>query len=490
MNPVVFICKGELRFFYPRIAEAVSARSGWPVSAVVFNTLAARELEDSGIFDRVHCLPTTLRTAHRTRSVAEASTALRAIEIERSISANTLLFSDRILRRYRYDDALLLMAGMVDFWREVLATSPRAVFGELSTAAEWLWCEMSASAGVPYLMPYIAPTPGRFFLIDSPSGAWEAMRGEYNRLRAQGLTDVERQRADAYISHVRETREKQAFMKFSMKSPFRIVFAPSRLRARIGRLPFRMQSWRTDGMYEVGSYHGTNPMFSVFDDVMRVLRSVGTARRAYTAESPGGDFAYFPLHTQPEYTIDVRTPFVSNQLAVLENIARALPAGMQLAVKEHPEMQGRRPMEFLAALRRLGHVHILSPKVESHFVIQRSRLIVTITGSAAWEGRIYEKPVVVLGNVPYGFVDGIHTCTSMADLPRAINAALGTSVDPESLRTMSAALLASAHHGSIDDPIRRPAIMEPDNIEHIARGVIAEIERAAFRVAEPQAVLR
>ena len=490
MSAVVFVCKGELRFYYPKIAKAVADRSGWPLSAVAFNSLAVAELEALGIFERVHSLPAVLRRAHRSRTVAQATELLRQIELERNIATNTLLFSDRILTRYAYDDAVLLMAGMVDFWREVLATSPRAVFGELSTAAEWLWLEMSASAGVPYLMPYIAPAPGRFFLIDSPGGAWEAMRREYQRIRARGLSGEERQQADEYIAHVRRTREKQAFMKFSMKSPASVVFAPARLKARLGRVPFRLRSWRTDGMYEVGSFHGTNPMFSLLDDAARVVRSISGDRRRFTGSLPSGPFAYFPLHTQPEYSIDVRTPFVSNQLAVIENIARALPAGMRLVVKEHPEMQGRRPFGFLDAIRRLGNVDLLSPGFESHEVVQQARLIVTITGSAAWEGCIYEKPVVVLGNVPYGFVAGVRTCQAMADLPRAIQDALASAPDADDVRAMAAALLMSAHHGSIDDPVRRPVIMESENVERIAGGVVADIERATLGLARPQVVSR
>ena len=49
-------------------------------------------------------------------------------------------------------------------------------------------------------------------------------------------------------------------------------------------------------------------------------------------------FVFFPLQVQPERNVDIDAPFYANQIEVVTNIAKALPADYKLYVKEHPEL--------------------------------------------------------------------------------------------------------------------------------------------------------
>ena len=56
-------------------------------------------------------------------------------------------------------------------------------------------------------------------------------------------------------------------------------------------------------------------------------------------EIPDTPFIFFPLHLEPERTLLMKAPFYTNQLSLIENIAKSIPIGYKLLVKEHPAMQ-------------------------------------------------------------------------------------------------------------------------------------------------------
>lgn len=116
-------------------------------------------------------------------------------------------------------------------------------------------------------------------------------------------------------------------------------------------------------------------------------------------------FIYFPLHVEPESSTLVLANKNSNQLAVLEQIAKSMPMGWRLLVKEHVPMLGLRPEGFYDAIRRMPDVHLVSPFAENFRLIERSRCVVVITGTAAWEAVLLGKPAVYLGASEFEFLN-------------------------------------------------------------------------------------
>ena len=146
----------------------------------------------------------------------------------------------------------------------------------------------------------------------------------------------------------------------------------------------------------MGSYHGTAPWKPIWQDGTRGVRNLITEGRHFGNQIPQGRKVYFPLHVQPEYTTDVRAPFYTNQPALVENIAKAVPAGYRVEVKEHPGMKGLRAPGYYQTMQSLYNVDLLSPSVDGHELILDSDVILTITGTTAWESILYEKPVIAL----------------------------------------------------------------------------------------------
>lgn len=115
------------------------------------------------------------------------------------------------------------------------------------------------------------------------------------------------------------------------------------------------------------------------------------------------DYAFFPLHKEPEVTMLVYgRPFL-NQIEVVRNIARSLPVGMKLVVKEHPAAVGYRPISYYRKLLTIPNVALVPPETKSRDLVQSAKVVAVIGGSVGLETIILKKPLVVLGKVPFAF---------------------------------------------------------------------------------------
>ncbi len=133
-------------------------------------------------------------------------------------------------------------------------------------------------------------------------------------------------------------------------------------------------------------------------------------------------FVYFPMHIDPEESTMVRAPLLTNQLAVIETLSKSLPLGMNLVVKEHPIMLGRRPAGYYAIIKSMPKVILASPFESTFTLIQKATLTCAITSTAIWEAMMLQRPALVIGEMfPYLTVgEGAVHCPELSRLPSAI----------------------------------------------------------------------
>jgi hypothetical protein len=481
---ILLVCKGDLRRFFPSVAAALREQHGCRVSAVTFATPATRALVRLGVFDEVHNLAAHLKQWTRQHDVDECSKFLAASDLCEPEHLNAMILSDRIIGRYRFERVIKIVAAVCDFWRIVLDTlQPDAVLGEIASVSEWIAWSVAKRMNIRYLAPYPTPVAQRFFFIDSPAGGWDAMERAYAEARDRELSTDEYRQAAQFLHQFRGQRLKPPSLALGLRFPFNLD--PARWIQRLGRIPFRVATYLEDGDVEVGSFHGTPPWEPVWADTLRILRHIATEATTFEREVVEGKTAFFGLHTQPEFTTDVRAPFFTNQVALAENIARSLPVGHRLVVKEHPGMKGERPRSYYRPLKKLYNVRLVSPAVDSHALILRSDVVFTITGTTAWEGILYEKPVIAFGPVGYRFFELLYECQNITDLPWLIREALH-SFKPDRRRLLKLvwSLLESAHQGEWGDSLADARILNRANVNEIAHAIVAEL---SSQVAAPAA---
>lgn len=157
---------------------------------------------------------------------------------------------------------------------------------------------------------------------------------------------------------------------------------------------------------------------------------------------PKRPYAYYPLHVDPEASTMVLAPMHVNQIHVIEALSKSIPLSWNLLVKEHLPMIGKRPAGFYDQLLRIPGVYLLQPWENNFDLIQNSRVVCTITGTAGWESLVLGKPTVVLGNAPYTVLEeGMVLCPDLSRLPQAIQTALSIQpADPQRILLYAAAI--------------------------------------------------
>ena len=140
-------------------------------------------------------------------------------------------------------------------------------------------------------------------------------------------------------------------------------------------------------------------------------------------------FIYFAMHLQPERTSTPEAEIFEDQLMAVEILAKAMPEGWQLYIKENPrqfdkigQIKSRhfRDVEDYKDILRLPNVHLISMKISSKDLIAKAQVTATLTGSIGWEALQMGKGCIVFGNAWFSACDSIFRVDNVEEAKHAI----------------------------------------------------------------------
>lgn len=202
-----------------------------------------------------------------------------------------------------------------------------------------------------------------------------------------------------------------------------------------------------------------NPWYYLIDRTKRKIRNFIGAYDLYDEFNPDEDFAFFPLHYEPEVALLLQAPFQSDQIVLIKQIARSLPFHYKLYVKEHPAMVEYRPRSFYKEIKKIPNVKLINPTMSSLDIIQKTKLVTTVTGTAGWEAVVLQKPVISFGHQYYNVLPAVTRCSEMEKLPFIIKELLENyRADDDDL----AAFLAAVMEESVEVDLYRLWYQEAD----------------------------
>jgi len=142
-------------------------------------------------------------------------------------------------------------------------------------------------------------------------------------------------------------------------------------------------------------------------------------------------FVYFPLHVEPERTLSFSAPFYSNQLEIIKSVARSLPVGYKLFLKEHYGMKTKpwRKVSFYKNLLEFPNVVLIHPYVNPDNLLKNCSLVVTISGTSALEAGFHKKPSIIFSDTTYTYLPFIHRIQNIEELPNVIRKCLQEKFD-------------------------------------------------------------
>ncbi|MBI5412983.1 hypothetical protein HZA42_01375 [Candidatus Peregrinibacteria bacterium] len=164
-------------------------------------------------------------------------------------------------------------------------------------------------------------------------------------------------------------------------------------------------------------YDYIGPWNYLKDSFKRKLRNIIRTNNLYDTFDPSENFAYFPLHYEPEIAVSLLAPFTTDQIDVIKHIAISLPVGYRLYVKEHPAMVVYRPRSYYLELKNIPNLKLINPQISNFKIIPFTKLITTISGTTGWEGCLLKKPIITFGHIFYNSLSFVKNCRSMEQLP-------------------------------------------------------------------------
>ncbi len=137
-------------------------------------------------------------------------------------------------------------------------------------------------------------------------------------------------------------------------------------------------------------------------------------------------FLYFPLASEPEARIMVTSPFYTNQITLIENIAKSIPIDFVLYVKEHPvqKLKFWRSIKDYKKLINIPNVKFIHPSVCNHKLLTKCQGVIAISGGTSFEAIFYKKPVILFADEYYDILSTVTSIKTLKTLPNDITDAL------------------------------------------------------------------
>ena len=202
------------------------------------------------------------------------------------------------------------------------------------------------------------------------------------------------------------------------------------LTKKIAFITARQTYWKIRGMEKakIGYF--------LWDRVRFAWRRWRDSRRLTSASMPkqkdleGKRYVFFPLHTEPERSLQLLSPENFFQLSTIASVARDLPADVFLVVKEHLFAVGRRPQDFYDQIRSFKNVIFLDASERGIDIVRNSAAVVTITSTVGLEAGLMGKQVICFGQHNFfNILPHVHVVETAQEVRSALHDALKQSPD-------------------------------------------------------------
>ena len=181
-----------------------------------------------------------------------------------------------------------------------------------------------------------------------------------------------------------------------------------------------------------------------------------------------GRIAYFPLHVQPESSIDVMGSYYSDQLKLIKDIRRALPFDTTLVIKEHPNFLDMNKSGFFRRLRRIPNVKLIRHDASTFDVLQRAAIVFTVTGTSAYEASLLGIPAVTFCPMFFSGLSSVRTCADINQLKDLVSELLNDfKRDYQADCRFMARLIGNSYPALWDNPLRSPQALSDDNLRRL-----------------------
>jgi hypothetical protein len=191
------------------------------------------------------------------------------------------------------------------------------------------------------------------------------------------------------------------------------------------------------------------------------------------------NYVFYGFHKQPEASIDVIGRYSENQAQIVINIWRMLPPGWKIVIKEHTNAIGDRSYKFYKQLLSYPGIVLVNEKTDSFKLINKSKLVASVTGTIAYEAALMAKPSITFSKVYFNRLNyckytPLHNLIEYDSLTTLINE---LSASEDNRLEFSNYLLKNSFDGYITDHNTDPAVMDPVNLSKVTTAFIKLVNK-------------
>lgn len=386
----------------------------------------------------------------------EALNIISSAEEKNNQSANFIFLTDRIIKHWEADrasDYLLLSTKKIH--ETLTAKNINFVFGEATAFHEVLTAFLCKSSGVKFLKPHTIRIPTTHFAF---------FKGHLeSELSTENITPTENEikAANEQIVLVTEKNQKPDYFYLNNKRPS--YLERKFISTILKKIPDSYAETKKNAS-EKSFYHH----IFIEQKFLTPLKSmISTRLDHFDNPIKGEKFVLYTLHKQPEASIDVLGTTYSNQIELIRNISINTPRDYKIYVKEHSNAIGERSLNYLSQIKKIPNVRLINPTIDSHELIKTAELILTISGTIAFEAALYGKKSATFAPMFFNSINNCYHIKSPSAIPQLLTAPLINNTDQN--KTMSlAAIISNSFLGTISDPVSLPSCISDENINNVS----------------------
>jgi hypothetical protein len=421
-NPLHFLTVGWGVPLVQELCDRVAARSEHRFSHILHPRHIPSDFAPGQVPDGMHFF----RSGLRHEMPEPDPKLLAALEQDGVPTIHNMILGDRVVAKLDYRDALRYATFLAQRLTELFSElNPSIVIGSFDALHSAVSLAIARRMRIPwYAINFSVIPTGLACFCDKMSPASRVQLEARPLAELRAMAEAQLQRFEGKVTRV---------PAYITPPALSVMEAIERLPARARAVLRTLSKGRSREFWKFTEERSDYSLGGVRAHFRRVRAARAALARVPTLAAPPQEpYVLFGLHMQPESSIDVWAPFYSNQMWVIELIARAMPPSHRILVKIHKSDTANYRQDQLGRMLALPGVQLVEPFADARSFVDRADLIIGIQGTMGLEGALLGKPVIMLGDSPVSLFPSVSTIGAITELPGLIRAKLREAPPPRS----------------------------------------------------------
>ena len=481
MKTVLFFDRCNLTDLYILLTKELKGKVN--VIHIAYSEVEAKELEDAGINDYINYqkqLSELVDSLKPTEELIQEIDNLIITQSKGEFSLNSSIQNDRGYTLLSYPEALLLACCHYTLWKDIFSKQHvdlmyHELASQFMTHIAGLVCKHQGGEFI-YQTQLTSEEPGYSYLnLDGETFGCNELEGHYKYYK-EHPEEIDIQRCKKFIEKFR-SEYNVAFGNIIKPNTSKWSLFCDSLKEQIKGLLVKNK-------YDILKNNIDYWIFENRKASQKLYNLHQYKQKDLKFDNPveGEKYFYYSFHLEPEAVVlYLGGGLYVNQVKLIENIAASLPAGYYLYVKDHPHEFAYRRAEDYERLMKVPNIRLIDQRIPGKSLIKNSVGVLSIVGTAGFEGLMLGKQVYGFGNSYYTTTNRVNYVRNIRDLRSMIYENMGKSyVDDIELYTYVYSYLMSLHRGFVTyfgrERVVKSGINEDDNAKMISSDIMKRLE--------------